>query len=162
MSNYEPNNDGIDHINVYSKAKTALGIFLSNFTQFDLETEDGDFASVEGYWYWLSVPADASRREELRRLWGWEAKKIGRQIRGDVDYSADTDLEFQRKISAAVRYKIDNSRFKNEFLHSTLPFAHYYVYSGQASSSAQGMWILAFLESYRNNLRKRHGSVPIM
>jgi hypothetical protein len=39
--------DGIDHINVYSKGKTPLSRFLSNFAEADLETEDGNFASIE-------------------------------------------------------------------------------------------------------------------
>lgn len=111
--NYDPLKDGIDHINIYSKAKTALGLFLSNFAQCDLETEDGEFSSIEAYWYWLLCsphpktdchecdgigvaaigtgaqtnlgPCTECNRESLRYLSGWQAKKAGRTICGQ-DY----------------------------------------------------------------------------
>lgn len=100
--------DGIDHINVYSKGKTALGRFLSNFAQVDLETKNGNFSSVEAYWYWLTCPAFVDprcyecdgagvvavgqgnqtdfgpcticNRDSLRELFGVEAKNRGRAI----------------------------------------------------------------------------------
>jgi hypothetical protein len=47
---YKSKDDGITHINIYSKGKTELGRWLSNFTYHPIETEDGKFDSVEGYW----------------------------------------------------------------------------------------------------------------
>ena len=44
-----PQNDGVDHINIYSKGLTELGRFLSNFEHILITTEDGDFNSIEGY-----------------------------------------------------------------------------------------------------------------
>ena len=32
MGGIDPSKDGIDHINIYSKGKTELGKYLSNFT----------------------------------------------------------------------------------------------------------------------------------
>ena len=48
-----PQNDGITHINVYSKGKTTLGRWLTNFAHTPIDTIDGHFESIEGYWYWL-------------------------------------------------------------------------------------------------------------
>lgn len=104
----DPTKDGIDHINVYSKGKTALGRFLSNFAETDLETKDGHFASVEAYWYWLTCPpfpdskchecdgtgviavgqgqqtdfgpCDICNSDSLRSLYGVEAKNRGRDM----------------------------------------------------------------------------------
>ena len=47
-----PDNDGIDHINTYSKGKTELGKLLTNFahTPF-VHPKYGEFQSVEGFWY---------------------------------------------------------------------------------------------------------------
>lgn len=36
-----PEEDGITHINIYSKGKTDLGRMLSNFAKFPIETVDG-------------------------------------------------------------------------------------------------------------------------
>ena len=46
-----PAEDGITHVNVYSRGLTTLGRWLSNFAHCPIETEDGPFASIEGYWY---------------------------------------------------------------------------------------------------------------
>ena len=48
-----PKQDGISHVNIYSQGKTELGRMLSNFYHYQVITKDGNFTSVEGYWYWL-------------------------------------------------------------------------------------------------------------
>lgn len=48
---FEPKNDGIDHINVYSGGATELGRLLTNFAHTPFENEYGKFESVEGFWY---------------------------------------------------------------------------------------------------------------
>lgn len=163
--NYDPSKDGIDHINIYSKAKTSLGLFLSNFTKCDLETEDGEFASIEGYWYWLSSPDEYPpgqkyvAREELRNLSGWYAKKFGRLVRGAPDFDADKDSAFQEKIKKALQYKIDNSSLKKQFAISTLPFQHYYVYDGKILEPDSGKWQITFFEEYRKQLKEEYGKM---
>ncbi len=79
--------DGITHINIYSKGKTELGRLMSNFALSPFSVpQHGEFKSIEGYWYWLSTGD-----ESLRDLYGYEAKKAGRKLRGD-DWSPDTNL----------------------------------------------------------------------
>lgn len=153
--------DGIDHINIYSKARTALGLFLSNFTHVDLETDYGSFQSVEAFWYWLSAPEEHPRREELRTLAGWPAKKLGREVRG-IDYDADKDPAFQNQIKKVLIYKIDNSSFRREFALSTLPFQHYYVYSGKVSEPQSGKWQIEFFEEYRKQLKEEYGQMSTL
>jgi hypothetical protein len=140
-----PENDGIDHINVYSKGKTALGRFLTNFAHTPINCEDGHFESVEGYWYWLSVQDD-----DLRKVHGWEAKRLGRLLEAQdwVD-----DEEFKRKILSAIEMKIRLSdEFYTTFKDSTLPFVHYYVYDHNIVKPKEGKWIMTFLESFRKAL----------
>ena len=67
--------DGVDHINVYSQGKTQLGRNLSNFSRFPICTDDGNFYSIEGYWYWLLTKDDS-----LRKMWGFKAKAHGREM----------------------------------------------------------------------------------
>ncbi|HVI42712.1 MAG TPA: hypothetical protein VM577_19020 [Anaerovoracaceae bacterium] len=150
----DPKQDGITHINVYSKAKTSLGLFLSNFTEIELETDEGDFKSVEAYWYYLSCPKDHPQVEELKNLSGYPAKKLGREIRGK-DYDADKDSSFQEKIKKVLRYKIENSTLRKEFAKSTLPFTHYYVYEGKASEPTEGKWQIEFFEELRQELKSQ-------
>lgn len=147
-----PQEDGITHINVYSKGRTALGLFLSNFTTFPLETEDGNFESVEGYWYWLSVSPDEPRRDELRRLSGFDAKKLGRELRGKTIDIWETP-EFQEKIKKAIRYKVFTSSFRSVFAVSTLPLTHYYVFADGKVHMAGGKWIIDYLEQLRTELK---------
>ncbi len=144
---YSSETDGIDHINVYSKGKTELGKFLTNFARSPVNTEDGKFESVEGYWYWLSCKDD-----ELRKLWGWKAKEYGRKV-GASDWL--DDAEFKRKILDAIEKKIRYSdQFYIQFKESTLPFDHYYNYNGKIVRPKDGRWVLEFLEELRKQINE--------
>lgn len=136
--------DGITHINVYSKAQTPLGKFLSNFAYYPMVTEDGVFNSIEGYWYWLS-----SRDDELRKLSGYKAKEYGRKIKAS-EWSDDP--EFKRKILAAIETKILTSGYLPAFKESTLPFVHYYNYGAKIIMVPECDWIMEFLEQLRKRL----------
>jgi len=134
----DPTQDGITHINVYSQSQTALGRFLSNFANTPLETEDGKFNSIEGYWYWLSC-----RDDQLRTLHGWKAKSIGRKLKGK-DWS--NDPEFKRKIKLAIKTKLEsNPKWLKALQQTTLPLEHYYVYGDQVIQPKNGHWILEWI-----------------
>jgi hypothetical protein len=149
----DPKQDGITHINVYSKGATPLGKFLSNFAPIPVVTEeDGEFLSVEGYWYWLLCDPKPSR-DQLRKLYGFQAKNVGRMLSTNKNWPTDGNVEFQNKILYAIKYKILNSAFLEEFKNSTLPFAHYYVFAGKVVDTDRGKWMLEFLESFRTLLR---------
>lgn len=145
---YKPENDGIDHINVYSKGKTELGRFLSNFSYYITKTEDGIFNSVEGYWYWLG--SDHKDRDILKGLYGFAAKKKGRELRAkDWQYSE----EFKSKILKAIESKITHyPRFKQMFVENNLPLAHYYVYGNKVFNVPAAQWILDGIEEIKKEL----------
>jgi predicted NAD-dependent protein-ADP-ribosyltransferase YbiA (DUF1768 family) len=146
-----PKNDGFDHINIYSKSVTELGFLLSNFAHTPFICEDGRFASVEGYWYWLSVDPDNHRRDELRTSKGFQAKFLGRELRGD-DWNENMD--FKRKICDAIRAKIEQTEGLKELLRqSTLPFTHYYVYNNKKKKVDGADWIVNFITSYREKIQ---------
>lgn len=134
--------DGIDHINVYSKGKTELGRCLSNFHKSPFICDDGEFMSIEGYWYWLSC-----ERDELRELWGYDAKRVGRKLRGR-DW-VETE-EFKEKIEKAIYCKLDfNWNIKEKLIESNLPFDHYYMFGDRVVKPEKGRWILDILEQVR-------------
>ncbi len=148
----DPKNDGIDHINVYSKGQTELGRFLSNFTYAPILTHEGNFDSIEGYWYYLLAPDD-SAKDLLKGMSGFAAKKYGRSI-GCNDWPKNDDLLFQAKITKAITIKISASdKYFDVFKDNKLPFAHYYVYNNIINEPKDGKWILEFLESLRISLQ---------
>ena len=127
---YNPNEDGITHLNAYSNAKTELGQFLSNFAYCPINTLDGEFDSIEGYWGWLSISENNRNRESLRYLYGIDAKKYKESllINGDP---GRIDDRFAEKIAYAIHQKFKSKDAfdllgRNRALLE-LPLVHYYV-----------------------------------
>lgn len=143
-----PEEDGITHINIYSKASTELGRFLTNFSYSPFYCEDGDFASIEAYWYWLGT--DHPDKDKLRKLSGFKAKQLGRELKS-LDWQDSS--EFKRKICSAITEKIKNSSFVQEFIDSELPFCHYYNYGGKVVEPEDGKWVIEHIEELRNIMK---------
>jgi len=123
-----PEYDGISHINIYSKGKTELGKMLTNFSKFPIHTQDGDFMSVEGYWYWMSIE-ECEEREQLRKCYGFWAKKTGKEILETKAKRFDND--FEHKILKAIWYKFRRNSGLILQEYDNLPFEHYYNYGGK-------------------------------
>jgi len=142
-----PELDGIDHINIYSKGQTELGQLLSNFAHVPMNiNEHGHFESVEGYWYWLGC-----RNDRLRLLYGYKAKELGKTLKQKISLNPE---EFKKYIRRAINTKIVNSpTIKKQFICSVLPFDHYYVYDGIAKD-AGFKWIIEHLENIRGLLKR--------
>jgi hypothetical protein len=139
--------DGVDHLNIYSKAITQLGRALSNFahTPFD-HPELGHFESVEGLWYWLS-----RQDESLRWLDGNEAKKHGKSLPLVMSYE---DSEFKRLVTLGLLAKLESHpAIKRSLEETVLPLTHYYVYhfggTEKMITPKDGEWILAVFEQVR-------------
>lgn len=142
----DPSQDGVTHINIYSKAATPLGRYLSNFADCNIETKDGPFRTIEGYWYWLAV-----RDDRLRKTSGWDSKKLGRELRAP-DWPKTRG--FQEKILSAIAIKVQDPKCVQMLLESKqLPFYHYYVsQSGMAIMPKDGLWMISFIQQFRDEL----------
>jgi len=138
--------DGVTHINVFSRGETELGRMMSNFAHMPMVLQDGgSFESLEGYWYWLG-----NKREEMRGLYGYLAKKRGREA--PMINVLPEDI-FQMKIGVAMRAKVEqHSKLKQALKESTLPFAHYYVFSG-VRKDAGFTWITGEWEKIRQEIK---------
>lgn len=137
--------DVVEHINIYSKGRTPLGRFLSNFARYAFNHPDfGHFESVEGLWYWLSVPEHEPRRDQLREVWGWEAKKLGRELRGKDWVENDS---FKEAIIKALEIKAECWIVDRYLKENSLPFVHYHVYNDKVIEPEEGKWILDFWNS---------------
>lgn len=141
-----PAEDGKTHINIYSKGATWLGRFLSNFADCHVDTDDGPFRTIEGYWYWLST-----KNEDLRKTDGFASKKLGREL-GGQDWSHDPNFEF--KISKAILQKMNKSEeCKKALIQSgIIPFYHYYVYKSKVVMPKDGLWMITLIDQYREYL----------
>lgn len=144
------NDDGITHINIYSRGQTELGRMLSNFYKFPIKTLDGDFMSVEGYWYWLSIE-DCKEKELLRELYGFTAKKKGREI---LEYRKSRfDDNFEKKIRYAIWYKFRRNSHLITKEFETLPFEHYYCFGGKIMDVKKTyLWMVECIEKMRKYL----------
>lgn len=144
---FDPNKDGIDHINVYSQGKTPIGRFLSNFEYSPIITVDGNFDSIEGYWYWLKTQGHPSR-DKLRTVSGARAKEVGRYMCGADSLLVSED--FKKKILAAIKIKLEAyPKWRESLSKLDKPLTHYYVYGPKVINVPECDWIIEYLESFK-------------
>lgn len=118
---FDPREDGMTHINAYSRGRTGLGCALSNFAKMPFtHPVYGDFASIEGFWYFLGT---GCKDTTLRQLHGYSAKKYGSALEQvPID-------NFDETIEEAIVMKIEqNHALLAAVLDNKLPVVHYYVY----------------------------------
>lgn len=143
-----PDMDGTDHINVYSGGLTELGRLLSNFAHTPFKhPEFGNFASMEGFWYWCG---SGRSHDHLRRLYGASAKSAGAKC----DPVPIPEEEFHEMIVSGFRAKIfQNSRLLELLKESELPFVHYFVYGKHIVHKAKHDWQMTALEKIRDEVK---------
>lgn len=142
--------DGVTHINVYSKALTALGRWLTNFSLSPFHHPvHGYFASVEAAWYYGST---GFQHESLRTLHGFQAKQEGRKYeKVDIDPTA-----FAQFIKTCIRAKlIAHPEMLTLLIDSELPLVHYYVYGGKVVPAGYD-WIMLYLEDIRSACKQKN------
>lgn len=149
-----PERDGIDHINIYSKGATWIGREASNFARWRVNLPDhGTFNSIEGYWYWLLTGYD-----HLRSLVGVDAKKIGKEALKTKPARPPED--FEERIKTAIREKVrQHPDLQKALAASTLPFTHYYVMTDRRNGEKRVIdaskhgWVIHEWECIRAELR---------
>lgn len=138
---YNPSEDGISHINIYSKGKTELGRWLTNFSYSPFNHPVyGKFFSMEGFWYWI---ATGQVEDKFRELVGYKAKEFGKTLEiAPVE-------GFEDIIKSGIRYKLLSNKEKLKgLIDSRLPLTHYYVYGGKCVPAGY-KWITEYIEGVR-------------
>lgn len=148
-ADYSCKDDGKTHINVYSKAETPLGRWLSNFTKCEVESEvGGTFASMEALYHYLKIYRTytlnrlkahedvVAELERLKHTSGRNAQILGRDIKlmvrkkGLHTYEVP-DSEFERIFTKALVQKLKSNETMLELLKGEVsdgkPLLHYYV-----------------------------------
>lgn len=139
--------DGVTHINIYSKAKTDLGKWLSNFTHEPFTMpHKGEFNTIEGYWYWLQCGDN-----RLRTLNGFKCKELGKQLIDEKSSALPPKFVDNIKAALDLKLKVNNTR-PHQFSESYLPFCHYYEYGGKRVDSGYE-WIVEHFEDRRKLIK---------
>lgn len=136
-----PHKDGMDHINIYSRGKTEVGRELSNFSYSPFTHKKyGKFDSIEGLWYYLIT---GCKHESLRELYGFKAKKVGREFINEEKWRMiDTDdPTFKEDIKEGIRQKLRENKKLLRMLCKTegKPLKHYYVYESKKKFDEDGL-----------------------
>ena len=147
-----PENDGIDHINIYSHARTALGQLATNFAHLPLRhPRYGFFASMEAYWYWIKT---GKQHDALRRLYGATAKTAGIRLNPVMM----PEEQFVNEICDGLKLKVvQNQKLMEALKKSTLPIRHYYVYGTNppvVKEPRNNLWLWRCLENIRTALKE--------
>jgi predicted NAD-dependent protein-ADP-ribosyltransferase YbiA (DUF1768 family) len=137
------NQDGITHINVYSKGKTELGRCLSNFFNSPFEYKGEQFESVEGFWYYT-----ITGKEIFKYLSGWQAKSEGKNC---LKINDEPSKDVLKEVYYSKLYS--NDKIKNLLLNSILPFEHYYVYGNRVVEASDYLWTAKLWEEIREELK---------
>ncbi|MBN22752.1 MAG: hypothetical protein CL678_15815 [Bdellovibrionaceae bacterium] len=146
-----PLDDGVTHINIYSKARTKLGYLLSNLTDAQVRHPRlGVFKTLEGLWFYYST---GCVDEIFRVLPGFKAKRYGSTLpRVQQD-------DFEEVIKEALYCKvIQNPIIAELMLESTLPFEHYYYYGNPKNAKVinvtSNRWVVDELEAIRKQIKE--------
>ena len=161
IEHLHPKFDGLTHLNVYTKAKTKLGLALTNFAHTPFRHPLlGFFESSEGLHYFLKT---GRKVQEFRGLWGYKAKELGVQLCRDPN-NIVLDHQFDWFFRIGLVAKItQNAELFAEFIESDLPFTHYYYYGDPDSlekckvvNAKETGTLVTDLEDIRKFLKEGH------
>lgn len=166
MNDFLPDKDGIDHINVYSKARTILGRLLSNFAHTPITLNGLRFESIESWWYFTKMnkineselfpPFTDEQLGEVRVIVGSEAKKYFRSLFKTDSYSFSPVKE-----DLIVAYKqklLEHPEILQLLLANKLPIAHYYVMFDKKVDAIGSMWTAQLWEEISKEYDKDYES----
>lgn len=142
--------DGVDHINIWEKASTQLGIALSHMADLPFTHETyGKFRSVEGFWHYIR---SVTRDDRTRMMAGYKAKKFGDSLESKrvEDFKAiimDANWQKIRQYEPLVE----------ELKKSTLPFDVYYLFNNDVDvriRPASAFWLIEGFNEIRKCLKE--------
>jgi hypothetical protein len=150
---WKPIDEGLDHVNIYSKSSERLGRAMSNFfNALFFHPKYGEFNSIEGFYYWLKT---GEQHHELRFEHGWKAKEMGMTFKS----TRNVDKEFKEEMEYAIALKVVQTPYIQELMLESidddLPFTHYYYYGDKYSNpvirdrSKRDSWLIDAAEKIR-------------
>ena len=142
--------DGVDHINIWERSQTELGLALCHKIDIKFDHPDfGRFKSVEGFWHWLR---DKNRDDRHRQSHGPAAKRMA--MNNDIIAHVEN---FKYHIVVANWVKINSYPALVEMIaQSSLPFEMYFqndknsIYVRPASA----FWLIPAFEEIRKAIKE--------
>lgn len=142
---YLDKDDGITHINVYSKGKTELGRLLSNFAHTPFKYNNEIFQSVESYWYY-----NKTSNLDFKDLIGYKAKEYYRN-KYPKNYKGSNPSKEQLKEIYKLKLQY-HPNIKKILLQNNLPLAHYYIMDGKQIDANEYLWTVKLWEEIKEEL----------
>lgn len=163
MININPLDDGITHVNIYTKGKTNLGKMLSNFHQCDIIIDGIKYRTVEHYWQWakaIYVNDLATATSILKMRSAASVKKAGSDLNtkhGILSIYVKSEV-FRELIRKAITLKVhSNASLKKLLTYNIRPFTHYYVYNNTAiEQDTHYGWMLNHIERLQLSLQREY------
>lgn len=145
---YDPEKDGIEHINFSSIGKTDLGKLLDiNARSRINHPQLGLFESLGGIWYYLC----GDQNDMFRSMYGRKCNIMGKKAKQNF-------VEGFRTIMAEATWikVIQNTDLTNMILQSEAPFVSYFIQGepGIAVLTSQHNWYAPVLEEIRRALKQ--------
>ena len=154
--------DGFDHINVFSKSRSKLGRMLSNFAHTPFDIGGNHFESVESWWYWSKMNSinksslfqefSTEQLVEIKTLIGKSAKEYFRSLhKGDTSPYNPSKEELKEVYQQKL---IEHPEIEKMLFNNTLPITHYYVMFNKKVSAESTMWTAKLWEEIKNDCTK--------
>lgn len=142
---FDPEQDGVSHVNVFTRGRMKLGRDLSNFQECNIEHPYfGRFRTLEGLWHYLKT----GRSEELFRVMnGHDSRKKGKDMES-FHYPLFTKMFKLGMVEKLAK----NPQLQQELIKNTLPLVHYYNFRGTIHVPPRHEWQIEFWQTLRETL----------
>lgn len=142
---FNPSEDGVTHINVYTRGTTSLGRCLSNLSDCNIEHPYfGHFRNLEGLWFYMKT---GFVDDSFRILKGMHAREHGKKMP-----SKNYPL-FNKMFRLGMLEKLErNPALQKQLCENELPLAHYYVYGDRVQYLRHHQWQLDYWQLLRSSL----------
>lgn len=144
MTNFDPNDDGVSHINIYTKGRTKLGRLLSHMSDLHVEIDNEHFHCLEGYWHFLRTGSIHTRFKILN---GFEAKRYAKTV--PTVWNKDFRTEFLKGIALRLE---QNSVLINLLNETNLRLVQYHHHNGKVTVPKDTEWYIYPYLKYQSNM----------
>jgi predicted NAD-dependent protein-ADP-ribosyltransferase YbiA (DUF1768 family) len=166
MIDYNPLEDGVTHVNVYSKSRCLLGRLLSNFAHTPIEQEGLKFESIESWWYYTKMKNinagglfpifTEEQLNEVSKSVGNSAKQKFRELYKEDSTSYNPTRE---EVLEIYILKAESHEDLNRLLlENKLPFSHYYMMFDKKVNADDYLWTAELWNEVKEKIIKKQNT----
>lgn len=161
MQTINPQEDGITHINIYTKSNCKLGKMLSNMYQSPFNFQGINFNSIEQAWHYFKFKDnDVQKANHILSLnSSFECLKYAKANKTIESTKIALSDSFKELMCSLIRSKIMNDNtLKLMLRNSFLPLEHYYAYGTDNpkvhDQKDKYLWMIESIEHTRYELQE--------